>query len=248
MTEDQHNKAIVIRSEVEAKNDYHDYLKWLRFDFWYACAYCTLCESEPSGIGFEIDHYLPTSRHPELINDYCNLMWSCKHCNQHKSAFSPNKSQIEQGHVILRPDKDNPNEHLEIDGYDLKAKTITGEFNIIILNLNRQPLQRLRKIRERFYNAAGYIAYGVHHLISLKLDLISNPQRRLILSDIKGKVAEKYGELAGTAEQLIRDFAKSPMLDPDPEKKERSKKRKQYLKEQKVIGLGLGFKTKKPER
>lgn len=88
MTGNLQNKGIVIRSDVEAKNDYHDYIESLRFDFWYACAYCTLCESEPSGIGFEIDHYLPTSRHAELTNDYYNLMWSCRHCNRHKWDFS----------------------------------------------------------------------------------------------------------------------------------------------------------------
>lgn len=163
-------------------------------------------------------------------------------------GFFPNETQIEKGHVILRPDADNPNEHLEIDNYELKAITITGEFNIVILNLNREPLRRLRKIRERFYKAAEYVAYGVHHLISIKLDLMTNPQKRLILSNIKQKVAEKYDEVSDTAEKLIRDFARAPMLDPDPEKKERSQKRRQYLKEQKVIGLSLRFKTKKKEK
>lgn len=241
MNDNLSTKAVVIRSNVEAKSNYRDYVDLLRFDFWYACAYCTLCESEALGIGFEVDHYIPRKHHQDLINDYSNLMWSCRHCNRHKSDFFPNTEQISKGHVILRPDKDDPSEHLEIDNYNLKGKSQTGEFNIDKLNLNRLPLQRLRELRNRFYKASDYIAFGVQHLASIKLDLIRNPDQRLLLSDIKRKIADKSDDISEYADKLIRDFARSPLLGLDPEKKERSKRRREYLRSQEVIDSGLNI-------
>jgi len=246
MTNNLSTKTNVIRSIVELKSDYHDYRDILRFDFWFSCAYCTLFENEPSGIGFEIDHYYPKSLHPQLTNDYYNLIWSCRHCNQHKSNFSPSAAQVSQGYVILRPDQDDPSEHFEIENYDLKGKSKTGEFNIEKLNLNRQPLRRLREIRKRFCEAERYITFGIYYLTSIRLDLINNPKQRLLFSKIRQKVAEKYDEVSNIADELIRDLARSPLLDADAEKRERAKKRKEYLKGQNIIGIAPTIiKTKK---
>ena len=67
----------VTRSFVAPKGSYANYRQDLRVDFWYSCAYCSITEVEAQGIAFEIDHYAPHSKFPELKHDYGNLMYSC---------------------------------------------------------------------------------------------------------------------------------------------------------------------------
>lgn len=149
MNEKTKTKAIVLRSPVEAKANYLNYRETLRFDFWYSCAYCSISEVEAGGIGFQIDHYWPTTYKPKLKNDYNNLMWSCQICNRYKSGYYPEEDGLSKGNVILRPDEEDPREHLKLEKYSLESKTHKGEFNIHFLDLNRLQLRRLRKIREK---------------------------------------------------------------------------------------------------
>ena len=226
--------AIIIRSDVLPQKDYHAYQEILRLDFYYACGYCSITELEATGIGFQIDHYYPKEKHPELATAYNNLMWSCQKCNRYKSDYEPDAEDLKNGYVILRIDKCDPREHLEPDGIRLKALTKTGEFNIQRLELNRQQLRRLREYRERFYNASNYIAFGIHELISLDIDKI-HPKYRLLFQKIKRHVLDREKQVANPIRLLIKEFAHSTLLDKDVEKKEHRKKRKQHLKEQKAI-------------
>ena len=237
MSEDN-NKAVVVRSTVEPKADYNSYRDILRFDFVYSCAYCSIMESEAAGIGFEIDHYYPKNTHPELRNDYSNLMWSCRVCNRYKGAYDPDEHAILKGNIILRPDKDDPRQHMELVKHSLRAETHTGEFNIIILYLNRLHLRKLRELRERFYQSRQYIADGIRRLCSLKIDQF-RPEHRAIYLNLRGRVLAREEKLCDSLESLIRDFARSPFLDDDTEKKAFIKRRRDYLKEQKVIGIPI---------
>ena len=239
-------KAIVVRSIVDPKNNYLDYRDTLRYDFWYSCGYCTITELEASAIGFQIDHYYPKKKNPNLVNDYNNLMWSCNICNRYKSDFHPSQDDIEKGNKVLRPDFDDPREHLELEGYLLKNITHTGEFNIERLDLNRLQLRRLREIRERFWNASEYIAFGIHKLIRFRIDKI-RPNQRFPFQKLKRKVQERYSELTDSLDSLIRKFAQSDFLDDDPEKEERNKRRKQYLREQKSMTIDKYKKSDKPK-
>jgi hypothetical protein len=92
----------------------------------------------------------------------------------------------------------------------------------------------LREIRQRFWNANKYIAFGVHELVTLKLDTI-HPTRRFPFLKLKKKVQERYDLLKDSLDSLIRRFAKSDFLDDDQNKKESNKRRKKYLREQKAI-------------
>jgi uncharacterized protein (TIGR02646 family) len=230
------SKAIIIRSDVEKKSDYHDYRESLRSDFWYSCAYCSITEAEAGGIGFEIDHYLPKNTNPGLINNYDNLFWSCGVCNRYKFDYDPDEKQISAGNVVIRSDEEDPREHLKLKEQILKEKTHTGEFNIELLELNRKQLRRLRSIREKFWEASNYIAFGVKELVSIRLDTIK-PRRRYAFQALTKRILAQEGGLNRYLEQLIKNYARSPMLDLDPEKKERLKKRRKYLNEQKAISV-----------
>jgi uncharacterized protein (TIGR02646 family) len=234
MNEEIRNNLPLVRSEVEPKKNYLEYRQELRFDFVCSCAYCSMTELEASGIGFEIDHYYPRKYRSDLIHNYENLMWSCQYCNRYKSDYYPSEERQSKGHVIIRPDKDDPRKHFEAKKYRLEGKTETGRFNIDVLELNRQQLRRVRQIRERLASSLEYISHGIHHLLALKIDKY-NPKHRLLIVAVKDRVREKHGFLCDCLENILRQYACSPLLDDDPDKEEHSKRRKMYLDEQKAI-------------
>jgi hypothetical protein len=161
-------------------------------------------------------------------------MWSCQKCNRYKSDYSPDADDLKNGHIILRPDKCDPRDHIEPDGVMVKSKTRTGEFNIQWLDLNRKQLKRLREYRERFWNASNYVAFGIHELLSLKLDRVL-PRNRLLFQRIRQHVMDRNKQVSGSIDMLIKEFAHSKLLNGDPEKMERLKRRKKYLNDQKAI-------------
>lgn len=234
MPEKSESKAIVVRSNVTPQADYREYREFLRYDFWYSCGYCSISEIEGSGIGFEIDHYYPKEKYQRLVNDYNNLMWSCGKCNRYKSNYDPDVNDVEKGNVVLRPDKDDPREHIELEGHSLIGKTHTGEFNIELLELNRLQLRRLREIRQRFWEARNYIAFGIQEVLSVKIDEV-HPERRVTFLKVIRVVRERKERIGKSVDSLLRNFARSPYLDEDPDKEERLKKRKEYLKKEKAI-------------
>jgi hypothetical protein len=197
-----------------------------------------MTEAEAQGIGFHIDHYLPQRNHPNLKSKYSNLMWSCQKCNNYKSDYDPSEEKQKEGKYILRPDSENPIKHYELDGIRLKSKTFTGEFNIEWLELNRKMLRELRRIRERFCNANDYILSGIQQIVNIKLDQIA-PNKRVIFNKIRKRLLEQKFRHFESIEEILKEFAKSKLLDEDQDLKPRTKNRKKYLKETKAISYGL---------
>jgi 5-methylcytosine-specific restriction endonuclease McrA len=111
------NSGIVVRSEVGPVRHYREYREVLRHDFWYACAYCSMAEIESRGIAFEIEHYEPAGD-PKLEHAYHNLMWACAECNDLKTDWTPPAEARAQGLRFIRPDHDDPRDHLELDAHD----------------------------------------------------------------------------------------------------------------------------------
>ena len=239
MTEINQSLPVVIRSKVDHVKNYSEYREILRFDFWFSCGYCEITEFESWGIGFEIDHYCPKKSHFNLINDYNNLIWSCEKCNRYKHDYYPDEEDKLKGNIVLRPDKDNPWDHLELEGYLLKGKTHTGNFNIHLLELNRLQLRKLRQIREKLWNAKKFIAFGIHKIASYKIDRMKQRRRRYPFLILRKKFLEREAQINESLDSVLRQFAKSPFLDEDPEKRERQKRRRKYLREQKAIKPSL---------
>ncbi len=105
----------------------------------YRCAYCGV----PEISGFlEVDHFLPKSSFPFLMQDPENLVLSCPFCNQSKGNYLP-KTDNER---LLHPRKDNYPSHMrELETGELVPITDRGRLTIDILKLNRKPLVLWRR-------------------------------------------------------------------------------------------------------
>lgn len=227
-------KGIVKRSFVEVKTDYHKYREELRNDFWFSCAYCSITEVECCGIGFHIDHYLPKSSNPHLVNKYSNLMYSCQKCNSLKGSWEPNEIAIDKGYRVIKIDEEDPRDFFEVAGNELVAINETGNFNIELLELNRDSLKKIREIREVYYSAKEYIGYGIRKINRMSIDEL-NKQTRFQFNSIKKQINNYNERLELLTEEVLKNLARSPLLDEEKKRKEKTEKRRKYLKEIKAI-------------
>ena len=97
--------AVFLRTEKPPRYfDYRRYKPYLRRDFQYQCAYCTIHEAEFGGhYNFQIDHFRPQSLFPELRTEYANLYYACSICNIYKSDTCPTEEQRKRGRRFLEP-------------------------------------------------------------------------------------------------------------------------------------------------
>jgi hypothetical protein len=109
--------------------DYTLYKPWLRDEFQFRCVYCMFRERWERGgwRRYHIDHLIPQSVDPSLINEYENLVYSCDICNQYKSgATMPSPCEVAYGLHYEFNDKGEPvslsgdkgREFIEIIGLD----------------------------------------------------------------------------------------------------------------------------------
>jgi 5-methylcytosine-specific restriction endonuclease McrA len=225
----QSQTSLVTRSTVPAGLRYAEYRPFLRRDFFYSCAYCTICESEATTIAFTIDHYEPQSSRPDLTNEYSNLMYSCITCNVYKGDLAPPPKALASGVRHFRPDHDARSDHFELNGVRLNPKSPIGEFSIETIELNRLKLRKLRDLRRRLANCDALVSEGVRALRRFRLDELP--------SHIKGKAAAAIGNAAKIADKMaseidaiLGDYARSPMADTDPEAEARAKERAANLR------------------
>lgn len=62
--------------------DHAGYRQWLRDEFSFRCVYCLLREQWGRVGGmFDIDHFLPVAKRPDLAAHYDNLLYACTSCN-----------------------------------------------------------------------------------------------------------------------------------------------------------------------
>lgn len=221
---------VVIRSEVPPLR-YAAYREYLRADFFFSCAYCSIAEFEAAGIGFQIDHYVPQNSAPTLVDDYSNLMWCCQHCNRAKSAVWPSPAQQAQGFRYVRPDVDDPAEHFDVASFRLIAKTKPGEFTLEVLFLNRPSLKTLRKARDRLKYSTEAILAGLQRLSGVGLDRLK-PEARERFAKARRDVAAQFEGLssAEVSKRVVKVLNHSPLLDPDPEVNGRNARRREYLR------------------
>lgn len=66
--------------------NYRHYKEHLRNDFKKKCGYTNCIDDWFGGVStFQIDHFLPQSKYPELKTKYSNLIYSCSYVNRAKS-------------------------------------------------------------------------------------------------------------------------------------------------------------------
>lgn len=131
--------------------EYNSYRPFLRKDFKYRCAYCTVHEGEHYG-NFHIDHFKPKKRFSNLKTEYSNLYYSCDICNDYKLNTWPDTDNPDvYDFRFIDPCNDNPNEYLTISNYIIEPynNSKPAIYTITHLRLNRSGLIDLRKERDK---------------------------------------------------------------------------------------------------
>jgi hypothetical protein len=110
-----------------------------------ACEYCGVTETDCGG-RLTVDHHCPQSHDGADVPD--NLVYCCWRCNLHKAAYWPSGPTDP---VLWNPRDDPRERHLLLlaDGR-LHARTLTGEFTLARLRLNRAALiaHRARRLAQ----------------------------------------------------------------------------------------------------
>lgn len=214
--------------------EYGDYREYLRIDFWFSCAYCTITEIEATSIRFVIDHYKPKSKFPDLVSFYPNLMWCCDRCNTFKGNDFVTPKMSKAGFEIFRPDKHHFEEHFELKGVRIESKSPVGEYTTELLDLNRQQLRRVRKIRKDMQFSSGQIVAGLRALLSARIDQLPPPIRNEFVA-LRNQIQSQQLEARELLEKVLQTWSRSHNLDPDDEAKERTKDRRKSLERMRAI-------------
>jgi len=232
------NSVLVERTAVlPIVKEYGEYRRYLRHDFFYSCAYCTMAESEATAIRFEIDHYEPQTARPDLILEYTNLMYSCDECNSRKGDLCPPPDARTAGFRVFRPDHDAFGDHFEKSGLRLNSKSNTGYYSIEALDLNRALLRRLRELRERLDYCERFVAEGVAALRGFHIDQLPRGVKAQAARLIKQMVT-LADKLENEIDDVLRDYARSPLDAPDPDGEKRAAERAKILSDLKIMYPG----------
>lgn len=135
-----------------AFSDHLRYRPFLRRDFDFRCAYCERSEAVLGGKEFfEIDHFRPLAKFPDLGTHYPNLYYSCGMCNRHKSYTWPTDELLARGFRFADPcEEDMYSEHLqEMPDGKLRALTHCGRYTCDHIRLNRPDLLLSRRDKRR---------------------------------------------------------------------------------------------------
>lgn len=230
LVEQKLSHELVTRSDVPARADYGEYRQELRHDFFHSCAYCTMTEFEAHAIRFVIDHYEPKNARPELEHAYSNLMYCCDECNSRKGDRCPPETARANDFRFFRPDEDLRSEHFDRSGAEVRHKTNVGYYTAEALDLNRPALRKLREIRQRLEHCAPLVSEGVMALRAFSIDQLPQGVRSQALKVI-GRAEEAEGRLSQDMDNLLRNFARSTLIDPEqtPEEVQRLAERSEKL-------------------
>jgi hypothetical protein len=128
------------------------YREHLRRDFLRRCAYCERTESYMGGEeAFEVEHFRPKSKFPDLICTYSNLYYACRRCNGHKSETWPSEETASRGQTFADPCAQDPYVyHLrEREDGGLEALTPCGAYSNAHIRLDRTDLRTWRQLRDQ---------------------------------------------------------------------------------------------------
>lgn len=242
---------LIVRQNVPEVAHYGEYKRYLRYDFYYSCAYCTIAETEAQTIRFTIDHYEPVSSSPGLEREYSNLMYACDACNTLKGDLWPPAEAQAAGSRYFRPDADIFTQHFSskvtLKGVELEGKTAVGEFSIEQIDLNRQVLLRLRQMRADLSECDRFIAHGVRQLKEFPVDQLP-PQIKAKAQRLISEGLDLASMCADKIDDLLREFARSHLADPDSEADERAAERRSSRKELQSLFPGIWRAPRKPKK
>lgn len=130
---------------------YNAYKPLLRKDFHQRCGYCGDHDFF-SDTFYEIDHFVPKKLDDKRKNDYTNLVYSCRSCNNSKRAKWPTgdvqKPNNGKEGWIDPCDTSYSDQFERIADGSVKSKTVLGQWMWTALTLGN-PIHRLKWILEQ---------------------------------------------------------------------------------------------------
>lgn len=149
------NKKIRRSENIQYSNNYLIYKEQLVKDFRDLCGYCGKNRNYFFD-NFQIDHFRPKSKYPDLKNDYNNLVLSCPICNRNKSDDWPtNDKNVYHNDSIgyVDPASKEFDEvfYRDEDG-NIFSNYDYGKYMITKLKFDIRPIKELWKL-ERLYQA-----------------------------------------------------------------------------------------------
>ncbi len=106
------------------------------------CCYCE-CELKIENSYLNVEHFYPKSIYPDEVLIWVNLLPCCPSCNSKKSAFDTKKN------AFIKPDVDDPREHLQLEGFFITGKTDKGISTQTELKIN--AINERVKVRSNLY-------------------------------------------------------------------------------------------------
>lgn len=163
-------KQLERRHDPAGYRDYESFRPWLRDEFSFRFVYCLRRERwEPDRSIFEIDHFDPTSRSPDLRLDYGNLLYSCSTRNLGKRA-----QRLPDPTIAFRSTSVRSNSDGHLVGQTLEARRL---IRLLDLNDSMFVTWRTRMIR--------IVELARTHATELFLDLLAYPDELPDLSALR---------------------------------------------------------------
>jgi hypothetical protein len=157
-------------------NDYRRFRPYIREDFSTCCAYCLLTELLGSGKeNFELDHFKPRSRFPELVSEYKNIYYACHVCNNIKRDSWPLNELADQGYRYFDPCYDDFSAHFEESDGRWEPTTRVGEYSVERLRLNRDHLIQVRRLLIQRLDELGEPPVDWNRPLRLQITAIERP-------------------------------------------------------------------------
>ncbi|GAA0780147.1 HNH endonuclease [Hathewaya limosa] len=149
-----HGEKIIRRKQIKkVYADFHRYRQSLEEDFYSMCGYCGKDKNIVNG-PFEIDHFVPKVKDESRINDYSNLVFSCKKCNRAKwNKWPTEDKKINHDDKVgfVDPASEEYDEHVKRDKDGrLYGATKVGEYMCRELNFNIRPMSMLWKVMKLY--------------------------------------------------------------------------------------------------
>ena len=171
---------IPVRSDVEERQRYREYKADLRRDFSRRCGYCDSLDEYFGGArGYQIDHFAPKSKFPELEIVYGNLVYSCPFCNRAKSNkwVGENSAEPHNGVIgFVDPCDNDFDNHVTRDGQGrVIAKTQLGQYMVTNLNLKLLrhqfiwQTQKLEELVQQLSALKPHIKQSSHYMELLEM-------------------------------------------------------------------------------
>lgn len=144
------------------------------------CCYCE-CKLKQESNYLNVEHFFPKTLYTDEVLEWDNLFPCCPFCNSKKGKLDTKKEPI------LKPDKDNPQEHLALEQYFIVGKDELGIRTIEKVDLNAfsERIAPRRAITENYQALASSLLDNVQTYATRKQPNGMQDRRNRIIETTK---------------------------------------------------------------